>query len=535
MNKNFESSWWQTAVIYEVYLPSFCDGNGDGFGDLAGVINKLDYLSETLGVDGLWLTPFYPSPMADLGYDITNFTGVDARFGDLEAFDELVAQAHKRGLRVIIDFVASHTSDQHPWFQGSHASRDNSKRDWYIWADPRPGGGYPNNWLSVFGGSGWEWDATTGQYYWHTHLKEQPDLNWRNPEVKAAMFEVVRFWLARDVDGLRIDAAERPMKDPLLRDNPPNPGPIHSVYVTQIHLHDKAHPDIHVLYQELRRLLDAYVPERIAIGEIHESNWAKWAKYYGLHNDELHFPCNFGLMRSVWNAEAVGRVVASLEETLPGGAWPNYVLGNHDSSRIASRYGLQQARVAAVLLLALRGTPTLYCGDEIGMADVPIPSEMQRDTAGKVTPGIGRDACRTPMQWNAAPKAGFSAPNTPALLLPLSADYQMINVERQIDDPKSILNLYRQLLAYRKTTKALQLGTYRELDNNSKNCYTFLREIGEQRILVALNFTASEQRVALPGIGVGKVVLSTLMDREEVVDPADLLLRADEGVIVELC
>ncbi|RMF61789.1 MAG: alpha-amylase, partial [Bacteroidetes bacterium] len=295
--------WWQTGVIYQIYPRSFKDSNGDGIGDLGGVLEKLDYLSDTLGVDAIWLSPFYPSPMADFGYDVADYTDVDPIFGDLATFDALVAEAHRRGLRVIIDIVPNHTSDRHPWFIASRSSRDNPKRDWYVWRDPAPDGGPPNNWLSVFGGPAWEYDETTGQYYLHSFLKEQPDLNWRNPEVRRAMFDVFRFWLERGVDGFRIDVAHYIMKDPLFRDNPPNPhrGDYHKdmgEYDTQLHLYDKGHEDVHEVFRELRRLLDDYSRDRprFAVGEIHIFDWNAWVRYYGDNLDELHMPFNFALL-----------------------------------------------------------------------------------------------------------------------------------------------------------------------------------------------------------------------------------------------
>ena len=534
--------WWQTGVIYQVYPRSFKDTTGNGVGDLGGIREKLDYLSQTLKVDALWLSPFYPSPMADFGYDVADYTGVDPLFGDLAAFDDLVAEAHQRGLKLIIDLVPNHTSDRHPWFLESCASRFNPKRDWYLWADPKPDGSPPNNWLSVFGGPAWEWHEATGQFYLHSFLKEQPDLNWRNPAVKAAMFDVVRFWLERGVDGFRIDVAHFIMKDPQLRDNPVSaeakPG-LHKPlgdYDRQLHLYDKGHPDVHVVYRELRQLLDAYSAEsvRMAVGEIHIFDWAQWAEYYGQDLDELHMPFNFALLGVKWQAQAVRQVVDALESSLPPGAWPNYVLGNHDESRLASRYGQAQARVAAMLLLTLRGTPTLYYGDEIGMADVPIPTEQQQDPWERRVPGLGRDPCRTPMQWSPELHAGFSGPQTPRLWLPLATNYQEVNVERQLADPLSSLNLYRRLLAYRRATPALQWGSYQAINGVPEACYVFLRQAIDQRILMALNFSGQRQRMALPALGAGDVVISTHLDRAERVNPGGLVLRPDEGIVVEL-
>jgi alpha-glucosidase len=543
--KSVKHLWWQTGVIYQVYPRSFKDASGNGVGDLKGIISKLDYLVHTLGVDAIWLSPFYPSPMADFGYDVADYAGVDPLFGDQPTLDELVARAHQHHLRIIIDLVPNHSSDQHPWFLESRSSRRNPKRDWYFWADPKPDGSPPNNWLSAFGGLAWEWDENTGQYYLHTFLKEQPDLNWRNPAVKEAMFGVVRFWLDRGVDGFRVDVAHLIMKDPELRDNPPNPHPekrhykFRDEYEAQLHVHDKGHPDVHQVYREFRQILDEYDKDcpRMSVGEIHIFDWDEWATYYGdpaSGRGELHMPFNFQLLNIDWTAQAVRRVVDGQEAALPAGAWPNYVLGNHDEPRLTSRYGKEQARLAAMLLLTLRGTPTLYYGDEIGMVDVPIPPERQQDPWGLRVPGMGRDPCRTPMQWTPGPNAGFSAPDTSELWLPLADDYRETNVERELADPASVLNLYRRLLALRKANPALHRGTYRPVEETPQECYVYLRQAAEQRFAIALNFSVRPQRVTIPGEAEGRIVLSTTLDREERTRLDDLAVRAHEGLVIEL-
>jgi glycosidase len=533
--------WWQTGVIYQIYPRSFKDTTGNGVGDLAGVIQKLDHLSETLGIDALWLSPFYPSPMADFGYDVADYVDIHPLFGDLETFDKLLIHLHQRDIKLIVDLVPNHSSDQHPWFIESRSSRDNPKRDWYVWADPKPDGGPPNNWLSVFGGSAWEWDETTEQYYLHSFLKEQPDLNWRNPATKEAMFDVVRFWLERGVDGFRIDVAHFIYKDPAMRDNPLNldkQTTLHrslGEYDSQIHLYDKGHPDVHQAYREFRSILDEYSTDqpRTSIGEIHIFDWEEWASYYGQDLDEIHMPFNFTLLGVDWNAQAIRRMVDSLETALPEGGWPNYVLGNHDESRLATRYGPRQARVAAMLLLTLRGTPTIYYGDEIGMTDVYIPPEKEQDPWGINVPGLGRDPCRTPMQWTDGPHAGFSPPDTPELWLPLADDTDTVNIEAELSDPVSILNLYRRLLAYRRASLALQVGDYHPIDQVPKDCFVFLRQEQGQTVLVALNLSSQEQLISLPHLGNGTIVLSTEMDQDGEVDLGSFSLRGDEGVIVE--
>lgn len=561
------SPWWQQGVIYQVYPRSFKDSNGDGIGDLQGIIDKLDYLS-WLGVDAMWISPFYPSPMVDFGYDITDYCAVDPIFGDLDTFDALVAQAHRRNLKVVIDFVPNHTSDQHPWFLQSRHSRSNPKRDWYIWADAKPGGGPPNNWLSILGGSSaksgilwetkeervpqppvpagssWTWDAATAQYYLHSFLKAQPDLNWRNADVRAAMFDVLRFWLERGVDGFRIDATNFIMKDPQLPDNPPNPDHklVHKErgdYDSQLHIYDRAHPDVHGVLRGMRRLLDDYSVQapRMAIGELAVFTLQEWASYYGVKLDELHLPFNFGLLGVSWNAAHIRSIVDASESVLPAGAWPNYVIGNHDEPRVASRFGARQARVAMLLLLTLRGTPTLYYGDELGMSNVAIPPERVQDPQEKNVPrmGLGRDPARTPMQWDSSPNAGFCAPNVEPWL-PVAPDYQQVNVAAESEQPSSMLALTRALLALRRSKPALHSGSYRGLESDSQHCFIYLREFGHERLLVALNFSEEPQtvRVAIPGEG--QVLLSTSPNRQEQehITMSSLRLEGHEGYIVEL-
>jgi alpha-glucosidase len=537
-----EPLWWRKGVVYQVYPRSFKDAGGDGIGDLPGVIEKLDYLAGTLGIDAVWLSPFYPSPMADFGYDVSNYRDVHPMFGTLADFDALVAGAHRCGMHIIVDFVPNHTSDQHPWFQESRSSHDNPKHDWYVWANGKLGGGPPNNWLSNFGGGAWEWDATRGQYYLHSFVKEQPDLNWRNPAVKAAMLDNMRFWLERGVDGFRLDVPNLVMKDPEMRDNPLNPAiPPGTVpareYDAQLHIHDHSHPDIHDVYREMRRLLDEYSAERprMAVGEIHEFDWPVWASYYGEQGDELHMPFNFGLLNVPWTAQAVRNVVDGVEAALHPGDWPNYVLGNHDTHRIASRVGAGQARVAMMLLLTLRGTPTMYNGEEIGMHDVDIPPDLIQDPWELNVPGLGlgRDPERTPMQWDAGPNAGFCPPDvTP--WLPIAEDYRQINVASELGDPHSFLTLTRRLLALRRESDALHSGMYRPVDLHTAQCFAYLREGDGRRFLVALNFTGEGCTLHLADIGPGTLRLSTHLDRDGDIDLSNLALRADEGCLIEL-
>lgn len=539
---SMQHKWWQTSVIYQVYPRSFQDTTGNGVGDLAGIIKRLDYLGDTLGVDAIWLSPFYPSPMADFGYDVEDYTAVHPLFGDLKTFDDLVQGAHLRGIRILIDLVPNHTSDQHPWFVESKSARDNPRRNWYVWADPGPDGSPPNNWLSVFGGSAWEWDLHTEQYYLHSFLKEQPDLNWRNPEVKNVMFDVVRFWLDRGVDGFRIDVAHFIMKDPDLRDNPPNESDdlfIHKPvgeYDRQIHLYDKGHADVHQVYLELRSLLDTYQPGReiVSIGEIHIFDLPEWARYYGENLDELHMPFNFSLLKVKWTAQEVRQCIEDIERAVPPGGWPNYVLGNHDESRIATRLGEDQIRIAAMLLLTLRGTPTLYYGDEIGMRDVPVAYENQQDPWGIRIPGLSRDPNRTPMQWDNGPNAGFSPPHIKKLWLPLSEDYESINVKQERSDNVSVLNLYRNLLSIRRQHPALQIGSYQSVDSVIEGCFVYRRILDNQpELVVALNFTGEGKKLVLPFPGTGTILASTYLDRRGSIQLGAVSLRANEGILIE--
>lgn len=532
--------WWQSGVIYQIYPRSYKDTTGNGIGDIPGIIEKLDYLSDTLGIDAIWLSPFYPSPMKDYGYDVADYIDIHPMFGTLEDFCELVNQAHQRDIKIIIDFVPNHSSDQHKWFLESRSSLDNPKRDWYVWADPKEDGSRPNNWMSLFGGPAWEWDQATGQYYLHSFLKEQPDLNWRNPEVRQAMFDVLRFWLDRGVDGFRVDVAHFIAKDPQMRDNPPAEKALavhrpHGDYDHFEHIHDKGHPDVHQFYREFRSLLDEYsqISARTSIGEIHIFNWDEWAKYYGSPESgfEFHMPFNFSLLNTPWNAQAVRQAVDELEAAIPAWAWPNYVLGNHDEGRIITRFGPQQARVAAMLLLTLRGTPTIYYGEEIGMSDVEIPFDQQLDPYGLEVPGYGRDRCRTPMQWSLEPKAGFAPEDSEKTWLPLAENWQQINVENQSNDEKSTLTLYRRLLDIRNANPALQTGDYLPLENTPEGCFLYQRLGAEQTITVALNLTGVPKDLNLGSSG--QILLSTHLDRDGKEDLKSIHLRKNEGIIIQ--
>ena len=524
-----DDSWWKEGIFYQIYPRSFQDSDADGVGDIKGIIERLPYL-ERLGVDAIWLSPIFPSPMTDFGYDISDYTGVDPLFGTMEDFDRLVEAAHANGLKIILDLVPNHTSDQHPWFIESRSSRDNPKRDWYIWRDPGEGGP-PNNWLSEFGGSAWSWDEATGQYYYHAFLAQQPDLNWRNPAVHEAIYDVMRFWLRKGVDGFRVDVIWHLIKDAQFRDNPPNPfyregRPPHEKILTQ---YSTDQPEVHEVVAEMRRVTQEF-GSRVLIGEIYLP-LERLVAYYGNDLRGAQMPFNFALISTLWSARSIEKIIADYETALPPGAWPNWVLGNHDRPRVASRIGQDQTRVAAMLLLTLRGTPTLYYGDEIGMRQIAIAPDQVRDPFETNVPGIGvgRDGCRTPMQWDATPNAGFSRA-TP--WLPVADDSVHENVVNLDADAQSILNLYRELIKLRRQTPALTSGDYVPLAAEG-DVLLYRRISGDRSVVVALNLGAEPVAVTSTSIGSGSaILLSTFLDRQHESVDGGLDLRANEGVII---
>ncbi|MEJ8810798.1 alpha-amylase family glycosyl hydrolase [Variovorax ureilyticus] len=530
-------TWWRNGIVYQIYPRSFQDSDGDGIGDLDGIRARLDHLV-SLGIDAVWISPIYPSPMVDFGYDIADFCDIDPRFGTLDSFDALVGDAHSRGLKVILDFVPNHTSDQHPWFVQSRSARSDPRRDWYLWRDPARDGGPPNNWVSNFGGPAWTFDPATGQYYAHSFLKQQPDLNWRNPEVRAAMYEVLRFWLRRGVDGFRVDVLSQIIKDAQFRDNPPNPDFMdgHDPFFRWLMLHNTDLPEVHQIVAEMRRVVDAFGDERssrVLIGELYLP-LPRLVAYYGLNAEGVlegvQLPFNFQLIDTEWQAARIDRLVRDYEAALPAGAAPNWVLGNHDKSRIASRVGLRMARLAAMLLLTLRGTPTLYYGDEIGMTDVPIPIDEVQDPFEKNKPGmgLGRDPVRTPMPWSAEPHAGFTT-GTPWLRL--SDDWRTRNVDEQSRDAESMLALYRRLIALRRAQPALNGGDYEALEAEGE-VLAYARKLEGQRLVVLLNFGATPVPISPALMPRQPVVLaSTDPARGEFIE-GPLMLAPCEGVVV---
>jgi alpha-glucosidase len=492
--------WWRDGVIYQIYPRSFADENGDGLGDLPGIISHLDYLDD-LGIDAIWLSPICPSPDVDFGYDVCDYCQVDPRFGSLGDFDRLVAEAHQRGIRIILDMVMNHTSDQHEWFKKSRSSRINSKRDWYIWRDR------PNNWQASFGGKAWEYDPVTGQYYLHLFTKEQPDVNWRNPEVRKAQLEAFRFWMDRGVDGFRLDVFNAYFKHPDLPDDPPKPGL--RGFDSQHHIYEMDQPEMTPLLKELRLLLDSY-PERYAVGETYLATPRKTVSYCG--PDKLHaaFSFDFTSFDSVlpllfhiyhWSPAWIVQKIRTREQIFTAaGVWPTTVMSNHDLPRAASRYARgendAQAKIAMAILLTLRGTPFLYFGEEIGMRDIKLRRKQILDPIGKKYWPFhkGRDGCRSPMQWNEANYAGFS---THEPWLPVNPDYLHRNVAAQKNDPISLFNFTKNLLSLRRKIAALQRGDLVFLEAR-RDLLSYLRTLEDETVLVAINFKGFAANFKLP-------------------------------------
>ncbi|MFD2998923.1 alpha-amylase family glycosyl hydrolase [Pontibacter toksunensis] len=524
--------WWHEGIIYQIYPRSFQDSDGDGVGDLKGIISRLDYL-KWLGITAIWVSPIYPSPMADFGYDISDYCAIHPLFGDMDDFDELLRQVHERDMKLILDLVPNHTSNQHPWFQESKSSRDNPKRDWYLWEDPAEDGSEPNNWLSVFGGSGWEWDEHTQQYYYHAFLKEQPDLNWRNPEVQQAMFNVMRFWLNKGVDGFRVDVMWHMVKDKELRDNPPNPDYQEhmSTYEKVVPVYSTDQPEVHEIVAKMREVTNSY-DARLIIGEIYLPIH-RLVTYYGPNNSGVHLPFNFMLVNADWNAKKLSLKIAEYEAAIPKGGWPNWVIGNHDQPRITSRVGYSQAKVAGMLLLTLRGTPTMYYGDELGMRDVPIPPDEVQDPQGLNMPDkdLSRDPERTPMQWDSSENAGFTD-GKPWLRLP--DNFRRVNVEAQREDDYSMLTFYRNLIRLRQKEPALHIGDYAPVISGG-SLLSYIRKHEGRQFLIILNLShkpchfRSEHHTYK-----GRIVLATDPEREGKSIEKDVSVSGDEGLVVQL-
>jgi alpha-glucosidase len=522
-------AWWQRGAIYQIYPRSFADSNGDGVGELAGITGRLDHLDDgserSLGVQAIWLSPFYPSPMADFGYDVADYCDVDPLFGTLDDFDSLLEAARGRGMRVLVDWVPNHTSDRHPWFAESRSGRDSPKRDWYVWRDPAPGGGPPNNWRSDFKavGSAWSLDERTGQYYLHSFAPQQPDLNWENPAVEAAMHDVLRFWLRRGVDGFRIDVAHKLGKDPKLRDNEPGERP-----------RDRDWPTVHDRLRGIRRVVDEF-EDRMIVGEVYLTDLRRVIDYVN-SGDELHLAHNFVFLKLPWDARAVRDSVEQFDSLASELAWPAWFFSNHDHPRVATRFsdgdpatGARRARGALLLTTALRGTPFVYQGEELALPDATIPPSAVVDVDG-------RDPERAPIPWRrpsqVGPGAGFT---TGRPWLPIVEDAERLCVEAQDGDPGSTLSFARRLCWLRRREPALQAGAQRALDA-APGVLAFVREHRGERWLAAVNFESTPATLrAREALGSGTVELSTDNRRTTTqLDTAELTLGPDEGVLIRL-
>ncbi len=505
--------WWQHAVFYEIYPRSFADSNNDGVGDLNGISSKMSYLQD-LGVDAIWITPCYPSPQVDFGYDVSDYRNIDPMYGTLADFDHMIAEGQKHNVRIIMDFVPNHTSDQHPWFLDSRSSRTSSHRDWYIWRDGKASGQPPNNWISVFGGSAWKLDPTTGQYYYHYFYAQQPDLNWRNPAVEKAMLDTTRWWYQHGVSGFRLDAVDALFEDPELRDNPLRRGTNAQGDPNMENQYNTNFPEVHVELQKLRQVADE--SNAVLIGETWTANVAQLDQYYGEGGNELQLPMDF--MFTTVNKLSPAEFRRQIAAVDSAHGWPVFVISNHDIVRSYNRFGDGKhndaiAKLMGAFYLTLRGTPIMYYGEEIGMQNNdPTRKEDVKDPIGRTgwPQEKGRDGERTPMQWNDAPNAGFSQA-TP--WLPVPSSFHTHNVASEAQDPNSVLNLYKRVLALRHTNEALLEGEYSALNQDDPNVMSYLRSYKGKAVLVALNMSAAPQRAAfdLSRQGFARATMKTLI------------------------
>jgi alpha-glucosidase len=523
-------SWWRDGVLYQIYPRSYMDANGDGVGDLRGVIDRLDYL-QWLGVDGIWLDPITVSPNADWGYDVSDYVDVDPELGTLADADELLAEAGARGIRVLLDLVPNHTSDQHPWFLDAKSSRTSKHRDWYVWADPRPDGSPPNNWVNSFDprDPAWTLDETSGQYYLHNFLQAQPDLNWWNEEVRAAFDDIYRFWYDRGVAGFRLDVAHAVVKDRDLRDNPPSTEDDHPYTQMrgQRQTFNTMRPEVHEVLRRWRALADSYEPQRILVGETYVFEPNMLASFYG-RGDEVNLAFNLMFLHANFGAVEIREIVEAAEALIPAGSQPTWAAGSHDNRRVATRWGdndPMRTRAAMLTLLTLRGTPFIYYGDELGMPQSDVPVERVLDPVGIIHgPRIGRDGERTPMQWTAEPGAGFTGAAVEPWL-PFG-DPSACNVAQQQHDPDSMLSLTRDLIGLRNAIPELRSGAYATHPASSDALWAWSRG---DRALVAINFSDAAQSV--PDVN-GAIRISSIRARDgEAVSDA-LHLEPWESAIV---
>ncbi len=520
-----KENWSHHAIVYQIYPRSFKDSDGNGIGDLEGIIEKLDYLNdgtkESLGINAIWLNPIYKSPQKDFGYDISDYYDIDPVFGDLEIFSRLTEEAHKRGIKILMDFVPNHTSSEHPWFLESKSSRNNPKRDWYIWRDPKSDGSPPNNWVSVFGGSAWKFSKTTGQYYLHSFLESQPDLNWRNKEVKEEMQNVLKFWIHHGVDGFRTDAIYHLIKDSQFRDDPQNPNYVpgrDDPYNSLLHIFSTGQPELLETTNSFCSVLGEH-GNQFLVSEAY-LDIKGMEKLYAACGNKLHAPLNFNLMNLPWNATAYKKFIDDFNASVGEDQVPNYVLGNHDVSRIATKIGERKSRLMAMILLTLRGMAFIYYGEELGMEDVKIPPRNIQDAWGKEVQDAkyARDPERSPMQWNAGANAGFSQE---APWLPIHPNFLNVNVETESKNPKSILNLYKNLTYFRKNSQALKYGKYFSYDSGNSNVFAFTRESEKEKVLVVANFSENPQKINNSQIQKARIILNTALDTE----PKEVVLK----------
>jgi alpha-glucosidase len=491
--------WWKDAVVYQIYPRSFYDGNDDGVGDIQGIIQKLDYLNDgtqnSLGIDALWISPIYPSPMKDCGYDIQNYIDIDPLFGNLDDFKVLLAEAHKRGIKILMDLVLNHTSDQHPWFQESR-DKNSDKADWYIW-HPGINGKKPNNWICGLElKNAWWWDEKRGEYYLGTFTRFQPEVNFRNPELKKEMYNVVKFWLDLGVDGFRMDVVNWFIKDDQFRSNPLSLKAFPDLF--QHHLYDRNRPETHEICKDIRSIADSYSGDKMLVGEIYVDDASEAASYHGKHLDELHMAFNFNFMFQRWSAKKFYQSIERWYQALPEGAWPNFTLSNHDYFRHYSRYKKgahsdQRAKLAITMLLTLRGTPFLYYGEEIGMENTPVPRQKAMDPLERFPLIPGRARARTPMQWSAEVNAGFSS-RTP--WLPVNKNYPQKNVSSQSHQPYSLLQFYKKILWLRKETEELKSGDIEFVHRGEQNLLSYLRTQKDSYWII-LNFSSHSRKVDL--------------------------------------
>jgi len=537
--KEENKKWYKNSVIYQIYPMSFKDSNHDGEGDINGIIQGLHYLNDgtpnSLGVGAIWISPIYKSPMKDFGYDISDYYDINPTFGTIDDFDRLIKEAHRRGIKIIMDFVINHTSKEHPWFLESRSSLNNPRRDWYIWRNPKEDGSPPNNWLSISGGPAWTYDEATKQYYFHSFLAEQPDLNWRTEGVRNEMMNVIRFWLKRGVDGFRVDALDTLMEDGYLRDDPTNPkydAKIDGEYRSLEHVFSRVPAETKYCTNILCNTVGEF-ENKFVISEAY-AKIPVMVEMFKSCAKKIHSPFNFNLMKLLWKAEEFKKFIDEYDKALGPEDWPNYVLGNHDKPRLRDRIEEKRLKVAAMLLLTLRGMPFIYYGEELGMKGAQIEEKEVKDTfalrSGKLS--TSRDPERSPMQWNADLNAGFSEVKP---WLPVATDYKEKNIETETKDPNSLLNLYKTIIHYRNNSDVLKIGAYKSLQTQSPNVFSYVREHDGAKILIMLNFSENQIEEPLPFPRLKVVCAANLeLPSGEIILSRNIVIKPNSGYILEV-